>query len=111
MKLFVKRKSAALEILKLYDCDEQLLSMLAESKESQSLEELQIVKFNQVKEGAAELLAIGKLKCVERLNLCSTWFPLNLIKAEAEAEAEVDVTGTRDFERIIWLLKGSLTHL
>jgi len=52
---------------------------------------------------------MGKLKSLERLNLCSTWFPLNLKRNESENEAEV--SGAKDFERVIWLLKGSLTHL
>lgn len=29
----------------------------------------------------------------------------------AEDDTGVDVTGSRDFEKIIWNLKGSLTHI
>lgn len=57
-----------------------------------------------------ELLPLGKLKGLRRLNLCSTWFPLDLKRTEADADP-AEVSGARDFERIIWLLKGSLTHL
>jgi hypothetical protein len=83
--------------------------MLVDGREAQSLEELQIVKFNQTKEGASELLPIGKLKSLEKLNLCSTWFPIDLKRVESDND--VEVSGAKDFERMIWLIKGSLTHL
>ena len=41
--------------------------------------------------------------------MCSTWFPLDL--KMADDDNGVDVTGARDFEKIIWALKTSLTHL
>lgn len=46
VKSFLKRKVSSLVVLKLYDCDEQVLQILSNSVETQSLEELQIVKFN-----------------------------------------------------------------
>ena len=85
--------------------------MLADGKEAQTLEELQIVKFNQTKAGtASELLPIGKLRKLERLNLCSTWFPLDLKRNEPDTDA-AEVSGARDFERIIWLIKSTIKQL
>ncbi len=74
-----------------------------------SLQELQIVKFNQRKEGVAELLHLMKFKALSKLNLCSTWFPLNL--KMAEDDNGVDVSGSRDFEKIIWALRPTLTQI
>ena len=85
--------------------------MIADGIEAQNLEELQIVKFNQTKPGvASELLPLGKLKKLERLNLSSTWFPLDLKRNEPDTDA-AEVSGARDFERIIWLVKGTLKNL
>ena len=41
--------------------------------------------------------------------MCSTWFPLAF--KMAEDENGVDVTGVRDFEKIIWGLKGTLKQI
>ena len=46
LKYFLARKKCALESLKLYDCDKEVLEMLARGPEKSSLEELQIIKFN-----------------------------------------------------------------
>lgn len=51
VKQFVKRKQSKLETLRLYECDEEILNVLART-EVESLEELQIVKFIQKKEGS-----------------------------------------------------------
>lgn len=83
--------------------------MLADGREALCLEELQIVKFNQTKEGCTELLPIGKFKGLERVNLCSTWFPIDMKRQETDTD--LNDSAQRDFERIVWLLKGSLTHL
>ena len=52
---------------------------------------------------------LSKFKNLEKLNLCSTWFPLAF--KMAEDENGVDVTGARDFEKIIWGLKGTLKQI
>lgn len=86
-----------------------MLKLLVKN-DAKTLEDLQIVKFIQKKpEGVTELLPLTELKSLQRLNLCATWFPLELKMAEDDNGN--DVTGARDFERIIWALKGSLTQL
>ena len=47
LKFFLKKKQASLKSLKLYDCDQEVLEALAEGPECRTLEELQIIKFNQ----------------------------------------------------------------
>lgn len=80
------------------------------NKDNGSLKELQIVKFNQRKqENLGELLKLGKFKALERLNLCSTWFPLQVKVASGEDGA--DVSGSRDLERIMWGLKNNIKNL
>jgi len=76
IKTFAKKcVSENLNVLKLYECDEDLLHILA--SRFHHIEELQIVKFVQRNsQTISELLPLAQLTSVKRLNLCSTWFPL-----------------------------------
>ena len=103
--MFLKKKVSSLTTLKLYDCDEQTLDLV--TKDADTLEELQIVKFNQ-KESPKELLGLKKLKNLERLSLCATWFPLDIKKID---DGQQEVAGSRELEQIIFALKGSLTNI
>ena len=103
--------------LRLYDCDAKILDLLAKGNERQSLEELTIVKFNQSMENAnnaKDLLPLCKLRNLERLCLCATYFPLKLDIAEINNEVShtnLAISGSRELEIIFFSLKASLTHL
>jgi DNA repair exonuclease SbcCD nuclease subunit len=105
IRLFLKKKISKLSSLKLYDCDESTLDLV--TRDAETLEELQIVKFKK-QNLFKELLGLKKLKNLEKLSLCSTWFPLEIKKPE---EGEQEVEGQRELEQIIFALKGSLTNL
>ena len=109
IKMFARKcVSHTLTVLKLYECDAELLGILAQRLHR--VEELQIVKFLQKdSESVSELLPLSQMKSVKKLNLCSTWFPLKF--SVAADDNGMDVMGNRDFERVIWGLKNSLTHL
>ena len=46
LKHFFRRKQSALQSLRLYEADAELLKLLASGPETHSLEDLQILKFN-----------------------------------------------------------------
>lgn len=77
LKLFLARKKCSLKSLKLYDCDKEALEILARGSESKSLEELQILKFNQSQATSlVDLMPLSQLRLLERLTLCPTYHPL-----------------------------------
>ena len=60
------------------------------------------------------MLPLARLRNLERLSLCATYFPLKLDIAEVYNEVSHTnqaVSGSRELEIIIFCLKSSLTHL
>lgn len=100
---FLAHKLASLTSLRLYDCDAQMLALV--NSNAATLVELHIARFFAAK-SHDEVLPLKELKKLERLNLCSTWFPLKV-----EWLKNNEVVGSRTLESVIYALKGSLTEL
>lgn len=47
---------------------------------------------------------------METLSLCPTWWPLK-VKLTDDDGSGLDITGSQEFERVIWSLKLSLKSL
>jgi hypothetical protein len=57
-----------------------------------------------------EIENLKKFKALECLNLCSTYYPLELIKTLDENQEAV-ITGSREIELVFFSLRNNLTSL